>query len=347
MPLNFNALANRAGIVFATGYQPKELDQQAKANIIGGALSDSALAVGLSLGMDSELVTAPNAGILSIFTTYVDPKVIDALVTPMRMAEIFGEKKQGDWTTQTAAFPMMEATGEVSTYGDFNNNGQTGVNVNWPQRQPYHYQTFVRVGEREMAMAGAAKLDWASMKQRAAVLTLNKYQNKSYLYGIEGLENYGLLNDPGMLPNITSAAWDNLDGEAVYESIRKLFSQLVKQTNGLIDRHEKMVLVLSPEMETNLTKTNQYNVNVSDQLAKNFPNLTVKSIPEFSTAAGEIVKLIVENYEGQDTLDLGFTEKMRVHPMLQKASSWEQKRSQGTFGCVVYRPLFIASMLVS
>ncbi|NJJ92906.1 hypothetical protein [Proteus mirabilis] len=329
--LNFNALEQRAGIVFATGYNPQALTPLAK-----------------QMAMDSELVTTPNAGVLSLFTTYVDPKLIETLVTPMRMAEIFGETKKGDWTTQTAHFPVIESTGETSSYGDYSNNGQAGVNVNWPMRQPYHYQTIIRLGEKEMAMAGAAKIDWSSRKQIAAALTLNKFQNKSYIYGIDGLQNYGILNDPDSLPNVTSTPWGAMDGQGVYDSIQgKLYSELIKQTNGHVEASTPMVLLLSPKNEVNLHKTNQYNVNVYDQLNKNFPNLEIRSIPEFSTDAGEIVKLIVREYEGQETLDLSFTEKMRVHAMIPELSSWKQKRSQGTFGCIIYRPMFIASMLVS
>ncbi|QHJ85772.1 MAG: hypothetical protein [Caudoviricetes sp.] len=329
--LNFNALAARAGIVFAAGYQPQELTPYAK-----------------SMAMDSDLVTAPNAGILSLFTTYVDPKLIEVLVTPMRMPEIFGEVKKGDWTTQSAHFPVIESTGETSTYGDFNNNGQAGVNVNWPERQPYHYQVFIQVGEREMAMAGAAKLDWSARKQVAAALTLNKFQNKSYIYGIDGLKNYGVLNDPDTLPSITSTPWSAMDGEGVYNEIQgKLYNQLISQTAGLVESDSPMVLLLSPTNEVNLHKTNQYNVNVYDQLKKNFPNLEIRSVPEFSTTAGEVVKLICKEYEGQETLDLSFTEKMRVHAMIPEPSGWKQKRSQGTFGCVIYRPNLIATMLAS
>lgn len=47
-------------------------------------------------------------------------------------------------------------------------------------------------------------------------------------------------------------------------------------------------------MEVNLTKTNQYNVNVTDQLKKNFPNLRIETAVEYSTDAGELVQLIVE-----------------------------------------------------
>ena len=82
-------------------------------------------------------------------------------------------------------------------------------------------------------------------------------------------------------------------------------------------------------------------------MSKNFPGLKIVTVPEYSTAAGEQVQLIVDDYEGQPTVELAFTEKMRVHPLIQAKSGFEQKRSQGTLGAVIYRPLFIASMLVS
>lgn len=330
--LNFDALARRAGIVFMTGNNPVELNSQARSQIAMDA---------------SPSITTPNAGVPALFTTYVDPKVIEVLVEPMKMATIFGETKKGDWTSSAVQFQVIESTGEVSSYGDFNENATSDANVNYPVRQPCHYQTIVRIGERELAIAGQAGLDWASRKQIAAALTLNKFQNKSYIYGIDGLQNYGLLNDPSLLPSITDTPWSAKDSQGIYDSVQKLFRQLVKQTGGLIDRSTAMTLIVSPAMDAELTKTNQYNVNVSDQIAKNFPNLKVVTVPEYSTMAGEIVQLIVDDYEGQPTVDLGFTEKMRVHPLIQAKSGFEQKRSQGTLGAVVYRPLFIASMLVS
>lgn len=330
--LNFDALARRAGIVFMTGNNPVELNSQARSQIAMDA---------------SPSITTPNAGIPALFTTYVDPKVIEVLVEPMKIAQAFGETKKGDWTSTAVQFPVVESVGEVTSYGDFNENAMSDANVNYPSRQPYHYQTIIRVGERELAIAGQAGLDWASRKQIAAALNLNKFQNKSYIYGIAGLQNYGLLNDPNLLPSITDTPWKNKDGQGVFDSIQKLFSQLVKQSGGLIDRSATMTLLLSPEMETCFTKTNQYNVNVSDQISKNLPNLKIVTVPEYSTAAGEIVQLIVNEYEGQPTVDPSFTEKMRVHPLIQAKSGFEQKRSQGTLGTVIYRPMFIASILAS
>jgi hypothetical protein len=57
------------------------------------------------------------------------------------------------------------------------------------------------------------------------------------------------------------------------------------------------------------------------------------------------VQLIATNVEGQPTLEAAFTEKMRAHAMVTKTSSWEQKKSQGAWGVVVYRPVFVAQML--
>ena len=331
--LNFDALAQRAGVVFMTGHIPVELDTKARNQIA----MDSA----------SPLITAPNGAVPALFTTYVDPKVIEVLVEPMKMAQAFTEVKKGDWTTNSVMFPVVESVGETSSYGDFNENGMSDVNANWPSRQPYHYQNIIRVGEREMALAGTAGLDLASRKQISSVLTLNKFQNKSYIYGIAGLQNYGMLNDPQLLPSITDSAWTAKDGQGVYDSVQKLFVQLVKQTGGLVDRDASMTLIMSPGMDSETTKTNQYNVNVNDQLKKNFPNLRIVTVPEYKTDAGEMVQLVVDSYEGQNTVELSFTEKMRAHALIQHKSGFEQKRSQGTNGAIIYRPLFIASMLVS
>lgn len=307
------------------------------------------------MAMDAQptMVTANNAGIPAYFTNYVDPELIRVLVTPMKAAEIIGEVKKGDWTTLTAQFPIVESTGETSSYGDFNNNGMTAANVNWVPRQSYHYQTHTRWGERELDMYGAARIGYAAELNVASALVLNKFQNKSYFFGIDGLMNYGLLNDPSLTASITPNAtgtggavtWSTKDGQAVYDDIVKLYGQLVSQTKGLIERTDSMTLAMSPSAEVNLTKTNMYNVNVSDLLKKNFPNLRVETAVEYSTDAGELVQLIADRLGEQDTAYAAFTEKMRAHAVVVEESSWKQKKSGGTWGAIIRQPLGIASMI--
>ncbi|HEC2598596.1 TPA: DUF2184 domain-containing protein [Raoultella ornithinolytica] len=308
-----------------------------------------------ALAMDAQpqMVTANNAGIPAYFTNYVDPELIRVLVTPMKAAEIIGEVKKGDWTTLTSQFPIVESTGETSAYGDFNNNGMTSANVNWVPRQSYHYQTHTRWGERELDMYGAGRIGYAAELNVASALTLNKFQNKSYFFGIAGLENFGLLNDPSLsapiTPNATGTGsaitWASKDGQAIYDDIVKLYGQLVSQTKGLIERTDSMTLAMSPTSEVNLTKTNMYNVNVSDQLKKNFPNLRIETAVEYDTAAGELVQLIADRLGEQDTAYAAFTEKMRAHAVVVEESSWKQKKSGGTWGAIIRQPLGIASMI--
>lgn len=333
MNQTFNQLERDAGIVFMGG---------------GKKLMDDKVAAALAMDAQPGLTTVGNSGIPAWMLNYVDPQLIEIILQPTKAAEVFGEMKKGDWTTETATFMTVEPTGEVSSYGDYNNNGVSGVNVNFPQRQSYHYQVFTRWGEREVARAGEAKIDYVARVNEASVNALNRFQNKTYLFGVKGLQNYGVLNDPS-LPAPTAAAktWANSTGEEVYESIRKLFQTLLKQTGGKIDMNTPLLLVCSPTASVDLTKTNQYNVNVIDQLKKNFPNLRVETIPEYSATSGETVQLIVEELDGQRTLDCAFTEKMRAHNMVLEASSIKQKKSQGTWGTIIYRPFCIATMTVS
>ena len=333
MNQTFNQLERDAGIVFMGG---------------GKKLMDDKVAAALAMDAQPGLSTVGNSGIPAWMLNYVDPQLIEIILQPTKAAEVFGEMKKGDWTTETATFMTVEPTGEVSSYGDYNNNGVSGVNVNFPQRQSHHYQVFTRWGEREVARAGEAKIDYVARVNEASVNALNRFQNKTYLFGVKGLQNYGVLNDPS-LPATTTAAktWANSTGEEVYESIRKLFQTLLKQTGGKIDMNTPLLLVCSPTASVDLTKTNQYNVNVIDQLKKNFPNLRVETIPEYSATSGETVQLIVEELDGQRTLDCAFTEKMRAHNMVLEASSIKQKKSQGTWGTIIYRPFCIATMTVS
>ena len=290
-------------------------------------------------------ITAPNGDVPAFLTTWLDPAFIDVLVSPMRMAEIFTETQKGDRVTAQVAFAQRELNGETSTYGDFNDNGVSGSNVNWLYRQPYEYQTHVKIGDKAQEVAAAARYDLVSSEIEASMLSLNKFQNLSYIYGIDGLQNYGLLNDPSLLPDITGIDWEAATAEQVFAEIQKMYTQLVKQADGLVKLRDAMTLLLSPVMETHLTKTNQYGLNVYDLLSKNFPNLKIESIPEYSTAAGEKIQLILDSYLGRKTVELAFNSKLITGAVEIKTSGFLQKRSQGTLGAIVYYPIFIVGML--
>jgi hypothetical protein len=315
-----------------------------------------------NLAFDAQptLITTGNSGIPAYLTNFVDPELIRVLVTPMRMAEMLGEAQKGDWLTDTATFQIVESTGETSTYGDFSENGSTGANFNYVQRQSFHYQTMTQWGEREAERAGLAKIAWASELNVSAALVLNKFQNKTYAYGVDGLLNYGLLNDPSLSaalqpgpkvygaaahgPWITAGVVTATPNEIVAD-ITSMFYQVVRQSGQNLDLSAPFTLAMSGLSEVAMTANNSFNVTVADVLRKVFPNITFKTAPEYSTTAGELVQLFVNNIDGQDFGTAAFTEKMRAHTVVPGVSSWKQKKSQGTWGSILRMPLCCVQML--
>jgi hypothetical protein len=65
------------------------------------------------------LSTDPNSAIPTMLSTFIDPQRYQILFAPLKAAVIYGEAQKGDWTQQTAMFPISENTGEVASYGDF------------------------------------------------------------------------------------------------------------------------------------------------------------------------------------------------------------------------------------
>ncbi|RVT95245.1 DUF2184 domain-containing protein [Rhodovarius crocodyli] len=316
-----------------------------------------------ALAMDAQptLVTTANSAIPAYLTQWVDPEIVKVIVAPMKAAEIMGEVRKGTWLDTTALFPVVENTGEVSSYGDYNNNGHVGVNANWPQRQSYLYQTITEWGELELERADLARLNWASQQNLASVQVLNKFQNKTYFFGVAGLQNYGILNDPSLSaalqpgpkaygsqahgPWVTAGVVTATANE-IYSDIQSLYIQLVaQQAQGAIDMATPMKLCMSPGSSIAMTATNSFNVNVADLLKKNFPNLRIETAPEYATAAGNVVQLIADQVQGQDTGYCAFNEKLRAHPVIREMSAFKQKKTQGTWGAIIKQPFAIAQML--
>lgn len=348
------ALFERAGIAF-DGFNAQMLpDGRTYRDLVGIAQDGSLMAMDAAY----PLVTNANSGIPAMLSTYIDPKLIEILVAPMKAQEASGteELKKGDWTTSTAMFPVIESTGEVTSYGDYSNSGSAGANFQFPQRQSYQYQTITQWGERELAMAGLAKVDWAARLNIASALTLNKFQNSTYLFGVSGLQNYGMLNDPSLPADITpvtkaagGTAWVLPNGTVnatnieVLNDVQKLFFNLQARLNGLVDVDTPMVLIMSPQTSVGLTISNGTvtTVNAWDLIHKAFPNIELKTVPEYATAGGQKIQLVVKEMEGQATWNCAFTEKMRAHPIILDLSAFKQKKSAGTWGTIIFRPMAV------
>lgn len=308
------------------------------------------------LAMDAApgLTTSTNAGIPAFMNSYVDPDLINVAFSPMRGADLAGEQKKGDWTTSTALFPMMESTGEVAAYGDFNNDGEVGINTDFPDRQAYHYQAFGRWGELAVERAGEARIGYVAGIRRAQALKLNKFQNQSYFFGVAGLRNYGYLNDPLLKPSVpasTKAAggssWQNGTPEEITNDVIAAITQLRQQSAGYVTTSSKITIGLSPTRAGMLTKPNQFGLSPWDQLKKQYSGLTFVEAIEFGDLQAQPTQMLIalaDEVDGRKVATAAFTEKLRAHSVVTHSSSWSQKMSQGTFGAIIFVPAGVASV---
>ena len=312
-----------------------------------------------SLAFDAQpsLITTPNAAIPGFFTQLVDPEVVRILQAPNKGAEILGEQKKGTWVDQTIFIPVVENTGEVSSYGDYNTNGRSDVNEQWEQRQAYLFQTIIEYGDLEVERAGAAKLELVSEKQQAAAKTLDKFLDLTYHNGVSGLLNYGILNDPSLPAALTpgtkqaggvkwiAAGIVNATAEEIYEDFQSMFNQLASVSQGYITAESSMKLVYPNTVAGALTAINSFGITIKAFIKESFPNIEYVSDPRYATVAGNVIQLIAKEFDGKSTGYCGFNEKSRDHALVRSLSSYAQKKTGGTWGAIVRYPMSFAQML--
>jgi hypothetical protein len=299
------------------------------------------------LAQDAAMVTTPNTTVPVEMLAYIDPRVVEIMSAPRRARELFNETKKGDWTTPYAKWRIDEIVGRSQAYSDWAQNGVSDVNSEWRVRPQYVFQTVIAYGDMETAMSGAAMIDFAAAKQRAAATILDIDANKFYLLGVSGKEIYGIFNDPDLPPSVAvpGGAWSAKTTKQIYDDIRGLFAQLVEQSAGLVDQSMPLILALSPAMSVFLGSASDFNVSVLDMLNKYFSNLRVVTLPELaSLSAGETAFMIAPEVAGMETGDLGFGEKVRAGRIVPKLSSLEQKWISSTYGGIVRVPFAFASM---
>ncbi|AOK04073.1 hypothetical protein WK25_06075 [Burkholderia latens] len=319
----------------------------------GAELLNDASKAKLVAAMDAAgpLVTQPNNGIPQMLTNYFDPRVIEVLVAPMNAELLYPPVQKGDWTTTTATFMTVESTGETATYGDYSGNGMSSHNVNFPARQNYGFQTNTQWGDKQMAVAAKARVDYAARQQLASALILRKKENAIFLFGVAGLQNYGLTNDPALSAPVApttgagGTTWDVKTSDEIYADFVLLWKNLIAAGNGLINTKSRVKVGIPNVSEQNLTKQNSYGQVLRDRLKLAYPNMEIETIPEFATASGNLVQMIAQDVEGQPTGELAYAERMRAHGVVRRDSSYSEKKSGHAFGAVLYYPNFIQQML--
>ena len=351
MDLDFE-LAKQKGISspYAVGFMPYSVKD--------GRITVDYAAASRQLAMDAAASTAPNIGAPAALYTYIDPRIVQVLFGVTNASKFFAPIKVGSWEQDFATFEVEEIEGNVTAYNDYADGVTTDVNYNFPSRQIYRYQTTIKYGDLESDKASAAKIPLVSRKQFAAAEIIARAENKFQMYGVKGIQSYGMLNDPNLPASIApistggKSTWADKvaasPAEAaniVYNDVSKLWSALTANNAGHLETNAPIVLGVSNKMISYLTIPNQYGKTAKVLLTENFPNLEIVQVPELSTTSGEMLYMVVPELFGEPTGECAFSERFRMGRLVAETSSFRQKASAATWGCVIRRPSLVATML--
>lgn len=93
-----------------------------------------------------------------------------------------------------------------------------------------------------------------------------------------------------------------------------------------------------------LTTPNQFGKTAKVMLQENYPNITIEQLPELSTSSGEMLYMVVPEVMGDATGFGAFSAKAVFGRIIPETSSFKQKVSAGTWGCVIRHPSLVATM---
>ena len=319
-----------------------------------GILGKGTAALDADTGLPTGVIAA-NVSIPIELLTFFDPQIIEVLFAPRNATKLFKETVKGDWTTERRKYQLSEISGNVAPYGDYSENGEADLNVNWVAQDSFKLQTTIRYGDLETAKAGAAKVALIAGKQKSAAILLEIINNKIYFYGISGLDIYGILNHP-LLPaaltpttgaSTSATGWADKTANEIFEDFIKIIGDLIEKSDGLITANDKFIAGISTSLMAYLNKTNKYGLSVLDLVKKNYPGLAFESVPEFHLTSGDYLYINPVEVLGQLVGECVSNQKLRTFQVIPGLSSYKQKAASANMGFSLYQPFAISRMLIS
>lgn len=327
---------------------------KAKGFVLGDAQLLPAQPNKLKVAMDAAipLITGANVALPELFASYVDPEVIEILTAPLAAESLFEPAKTAEWKDDVSVMKEIEAVARTAAYSDFGKGVTSDVNINFPTREHYRFQTLIEVGDLETERTAAAKINLLSEKQQAAARAIAQDRNEFALFGVAGLDIYGLLNEPNLPSAITptteggQTAWATKGAVGIYNDVLKLFADMQTRTQGLVKFDTPMVLAIPPSVAGYMAGiTNLGVAPVMEMITRHFPNLRVEPVPQLKDEAGvEKAMLIAQEISGKKVGRMGFSDLLRTSRTVMGHTSLSQKWSAGTTGCMLYRPMGVSTM---
>lgn len=326
------------------------LKDMMEAGILSVATDAGAESARLNFADVPTAITADNLTTPLGALQYLRPEFIQMMLAPMVSERIFKLEKMGSFgdenvVTQTKEF--RESFGydtdeyEGGVYANTNYGKETyGVT---PLRQDW------KSTDREEARGAKSRRQIRSDKMAAAFDGLARHRNRVNWKGsdvtLSSSKVYGVLNHPQMpsATPLTTGGWKTAKPEEIFNDIVGMMGEIAKKTQGIASaKTTSWDLMLSPEYEVLLRKTNNYGLSVLGKLKSEGYSIEIHAVPELSAAsAGNETIILTTQADGRTPIVLGYTELIRVYPLFVQGSTISQKIVSDVCGATPQYPSLI------
>lgn len=321
---------------------------------LGVGMSDSARATiesrtlpTFAFDASPSMATTPSVATPVQFLQWWSPKVVKTIFAKRLADEIFGITNAGSWEEEETIVPEIETLGQASLYGDYVNNNNASWNPNFNKRAVVRFLSSLSVGELEARQAARMRINTKEKKMIGVTNALEIQRNQvaftGFLVGSEA--NYGILNDPRLLPYNTVAIGEN--GNTTWQSktyleinsdIRQMQQGLQSQMAGNFDpQTDDCTLIVPVSVGQFITVTPQYGNSVMTWIRENFPKMKIKFAPQFDAALGgqNVAYLIKDEIDGDKNVEQFVQQKMFLVGFEKRDTYMKETYSNATSGIFV------------
>lgn len=315
---------------------------------------------------DDDAFSIPSSGNMSYFTTVFTTKFIEAITRKTVFDKISSNFQQGIFGTTNIKIPALSSQGNYALYSDYGSQGNTGMNLNWVDRQIVDFERTLNYGDKAVAQMGAAKIDYINRLRTSLMDGIRLHQDAIGFYGYNNnMQIHGLLNDPSLNPTINAGIkaggqtgattlWAYGTFDEIVSDVRRLVTTIISRAGGNVDTETPMSLLLAPAVYGYITQISAYSKSVVEQLKALFPNMEIIQAPLLQgTSSGSLpigsgtpnqAVLIVNKIKGENTILNSFVTLYNSHGVIRSASSNSEKISYSLGGAVIVMPIGVQIM---
>lgn len=304
--------------------------------------------------IQQNVTTASLAAPLQFLQNFL-PGIVGVVTASREIDDLVGMTTAGAWEDEQVIQQILELSGAPAPYHDNNNVPLSDWNTNFVTRTVVRFEQGMRVGNLEEARSARVNINSGEQKRKSAALQLEIQRNSLGFFGYNagnGL-TYGLMNDPN-LPAYTNVAnpgsgttWAVKTFLQIQADILTALQTLRTQSQNTIKPDKTPItMVVAMSAVDYLAKTSDFGISVYDWLKQFYPNVTVKSAPQFDAANGgaNVFYLYADTVQDDASTDDHKTfiqivpAKFQMLGVAKLAKGYEEDYSNASAGVMCKRP---------